>query len=165
MIDTVTACELLETAFTALGAGCAVDVVVREKKLQCGFAHAADGVGIGLDDHAGARSERACGDDAHTFAFDEAHTAGAKDGEHGMIANRGNVYAVIAGELENILFAVNGIGTAINNDCIFNRLSSFNCAEFACLFAGSASYADSFVDNVVVVTIAANGLNRAFTGA
>ena len=131
MLNAIAASEFLETAFAALRAGCAIDVVVGEEELQRGLAHIADRVGIGLDDHAITGSKRAAGDDAQTFAFDEAHTACAENGQARMIAKRGDVYAVIAGELKHILLAINGIRTAIDNDFIFHRLSSFNCAKFA----------------------------------
>ena len=96
--------------------------MVSEEELESSFTHIAEGIGICFNDHTIAGSERAAGDDTETFAFDEAEAASAEDGDARMIAEGGDIDAVIAGELKNIFLAFDRISAAIDDDriCIFH---------------------------------------------
>ncbi len=115
IVDVVTACEFLQTAFATLRAGRAVDIVIGEKELQCGLAHAADGIGVCFNNHSIARCERTAGDNAQTFAFDKTHTASTENGKAGVIAKGRNINAVVAAELKNVLLPIDGIGTTVDD--------------------------------------------------
>ena len=80
----------------------AVRVVIREDQLQVRPAQAADLLGLGLDLHPVLARPRA-GDGRRVLALDldHAHPAGAEAGQLGLVAQRRDLDAVVAADLED----------------------------------------------------------------
>src|SRR4029453_18633780 len=87
-----------------LARGQAVRVVVREDQLEVRPAEAADLVGLGLDDHVGLGALRAADRRGlRALDLDDAHPAGPEAGQLGLVAERRDLDAVVAADLEDRL--------------------------------------------------------------
>ena len=91
LVEAVAEGHVLQFALAALVAHGAIERMVREQELDHVLARAMHLLGVGLDDHAFGRDQRAGGLQlGHLFHFDQAHAAGRLQRKAGVIAEGGD---------------------------------------------------------------------------
>ena len=137
IVDAVLVGQLLQGALAVLVAGGAVAAVGGQQQLDDELAVLAQALGVGVDDHAVPGLLGAGGEAAAAVVLDGAQTAGAEDGELGLVAQGGDLDTGLADDGQQIFLIGKFNFFTVNRNkahCDPSLCFHVNCIEVTVIF-------------------------------